>query len=806
MEGLFGERSIAEITGKDLRLPAYDPKGRLMLFPVRHHSPVCSWQLIRAINEFRPDVILIEGPENANELIPVLTDENTVMPCAVYYFYKDKKKLVNKEPRDYKCYYPFISSSPEYNAMAEGKRLGIETRFMDLPYSEILINTAENKGLRKEQDKHSYTDETRLTRSQFYARLCEKTGIRSFEEFWEKYFEIEGLKLTPEEFCKNMHTYCVLVRSEETAQELACDGTLARERHMAHRIREALDSGKRVLAVTGGLHSAGLAELLEKGDTAPVKLHKIPFDMEGCYPMAYSYEAADALHGYASGMSYPYFYDTITAKLKSGADTSAVYDEAALELLINTAKETAKRDVSVSIADVTAAKSMMTGLAALRNISQCGIYEVEDGITSSFIKGEKTIAAALPISVMHRLATGDSVGHIGDSRHTPPLIADFQKQCETFKLKYASVTPHEADVQLFSGEKGPALSRFFHRMEYLGTDFCNMLKGPDLHRSRDRSRVREQWRYRRTPKVDAVLIDHTTDGFTIEEACVNTAARALMYRRRSADAAQTAVDCFLMGVDMTDEQQRLIDAMIAADGDFFSLGEGLGCFARLHELRELYNISDNSSYGHMDSCMGKLMSALPAMANVPSENADDTVKVIRRMFSLTGGVMAHWRDTLEEELLTLTAARDKQAEVYGAAMGLLYAMDHSRRGETENAMRGYLKGSSEVRKQGAAFLKGLFSTAGDIMLADDSFIRMTDELLTSLSHLDFLEILPSMKLAFGYFTPSEIREIARSAAALHGADGTDITNAEMIDEGLFVYGRKLDEEIALNLKGGSRLG
>ena len=111
-----------------------------------------------------------------------------------------------------------------------------------------------------------------------------------------------------------------------------------------------------------------------------------------------------------------------------------------------------------------------------------------------------------------------------------------------------------------------------------------------------------------------------------------------------------------------------------------------------------------------------------------------------------------------------------------------------------------------MRKQGAAFLKGLFSTAGDIMLADDSFIRMTDELLTSLSHLDFLEILPSMKLAFGYFTPSEIREIARSAAALHGADGTDITNAEMIDEGLFVYGRKLDEEIAMNLKGGSKLG
>ena len=66
-------------------------ENRLLFFPVRHHSPVCSYQLTRVIEKYRPDIILIEGPSDAEELIPVLTHEKTRLPAAVYYFYKDKK-------------------------------------------------------------------------------------------------------------------------------------------------------------------------------------------------------------------------------------------------------------------------------------------------------------------------------------------------------------------------------------------------------------------------------------------------------------------------------------------------------------------------------------------------------------------------------------------------------------------------------------------------------------------------------------------------------------------------------------------
>ena len=52
---------------------------------------------------------------------------------------------------------------------------------------------------------------------------------------------------------------------------------------------------KKVLAVTGGFHSLGIYRLLSGGKIKKERLHKHSAKDEGCFPMAYSYEAADAL-------------------------------------------------------------------------------------------------------------------------------------------------------------------------------------------------------------------------------------------------------------------------------------------------------------------------------------------------------------------------------------------------------------------------------------------------------------------------------------------------------------------------------
>ena len=77
MEAVLRGEKPSEVIPFDLDAP-------VLYFPIRHHSPACAWHLERIIARYRPDCILVEGPENANALIDVLTDPETYAPVAFY--------------------------------------------------------------------------------------------------------------------------------------------------------------------------------------------------------------------------------------------------------------------------------------------------------------------------------------------------------------------------------------------------------------------------------------------------------------------------------------------------------------------------------------------------------------------------------------------------------------------------------------------------------------------------------------------------------------------------------------------------
>ena len=81
MDGLLRGQEMAEI----------------IYMPIRHHSPACAWHVMRLVKERKPDCILVEGPENANALIPVMAHPETHAPFAVYYSYRDRKGYVSEE-------------------------------------------------------------------------------------------------------------------------------------------------------------------------------------------------------------------------------------------------------------------------------------------------------------------------------------------------------------------------------------------------------------------------------------------------------------------------------------------------------------------------------------------------------------------------------------------------------------------------------------------------------------------------------------------------------------------------------------
>ncbi|MGL4773854.1 MAG: DUF5682 family protein, partial [Clostridium sp.] len=104
---------------EELYKEGFDLNSPLLLFPIRHHSPVCSYHLKNIINTYKPEKILIEGPRETQELIKYIVAKDTKPPISIYYSFHDKKGEVSEDCNKYHCYYPFLDFSPEYLALIE---------------------------------------------------------------------------------------------------------------------------------------------------------------------------------------------------------------------------------------------------------------------------------------------------------------------------------------------------------------------------------------------------------------------------------------------------------------------------------------------------------------------------------------------------------------------------------------------------------------------------------------------------------------------------------------------------------------
>lgn len=843
MERVLCSQEISAIEERFNELPSplvYDITHPILFFPVRHHSPCCAFHLKKAIAEYRPDCILIEGPENAQDLIPVLVHKETKPPLALYYAYRDKGGLVSPEKEDYKCYYPFLDYSPELVALREAAARGIPASFIDLPYQEILIGTAKNRGVRQEGEKQTYNDDYLLSRSLYLKRLCEKTGLRSFEELWEKYFEIQGLRQETSVFVRQMLTYCVLSRQHTPKEELEEDGCLLREQYMVEQIVKASKTYGKILVVTGGFHTYGLWELLQKKNK-PLKLHTSAKNNQEVYPMSYSMEAADALNGYASGMQSPGFYQQVWQGLEEGEKPEGAYEEAVLYYLAATGKAARQKGEGISSYDEICAYSMARGLAALRGKQEPGLYELRDSALSSFVKGEYSLSTDGTLRILQKLVTGQQVGKLCADARRPPLLEDFEEQCRFFGIKLHSVSETEVTLEIFSKEKHLRMSRFLYQTEFLGCQFAKRKKGSDLVGRRDRNRVREIWIYKWSGQITAALIDASISGGTLQEAVRSLLYTGLAKSTGCKEAAELLVKGFLMGLQ--DEQtlmQEHLSRVLATDGDFFSLARGFSHLLMLAELQDLYRVRQQMDLeGMIRTCFQKLIQLLPSMGKVGEENQQECMECLRILYQATGKkayqeLQPFFIEALElllsggqpqislpspQRLLQASQSRQQaeqeqsqvaqswqqidqrvqpiiqpgiQPGIEGTVLGLLYGY-HGEYGEwIAHSAQGYLRGTEEMLKKSAAFLRGLFFTARDFVFVSQDFLRLVDELLERLPAEEFLKLLPELRMAFAYFTPMETDRIAGQAAAFHGKTGAQLLKGRNVDPLEYAYGEELN--------------
>ena len=97
------------------------------IFGIRHHGPGSAKSLKKALEIYQPDVLLVEGPPDAEKAIKHIIDKDLKPPVAILTY----------NPKDLRqaAYFPFAEFSPEWVAMNWAAQRGIPIQFMDLPQS-----------------------------------------------------------------------------------------------------------------------------------------------------------------------------------------------------------------------------------------------------------------------------------------------------------------------------------------------------------------------------------------------------------------------------------------------------------------------------------------------------------------------------------------------------------------------------------------------------------------------------------------------------------------------------------------------
>lgn len=776
----------------------------VVYFPIRHHSPACSYHLLQVLEQYNPEIVLIEGPELANKLIPVLADEATKPPISLYYSYQDEKSP-NKRAS---FYYPMLQFSPEYAVLKQASKQGIPVQFIDL------------NSRPKEDDtlamltKTSFQDESLLADSQFMISLCHKLHCRGFNELWEKVFEIEGITKTPTAFAQEVFTYCTLSRLCYTYEQLQEEGHIAREAFMRNCIARAKGSYKRILVVTGGFHTYGLVapSTLKKSDIMPATLQGSADEQqvavkeketkqegeEQIYPMVYTFQEADQLNGYASGMPYVNYYQQIWSQLSTRKPTEA-FKHSNLYMISTLSKELRKHEESISTSDGIEAYAMIQGLAQLRQKREGGVYELQDGIRTAFVKGEDSFANVKPLELLSTLLTGNEIGEVAPNEFIPPILKDFEESCSNLKLHMKTTGQHRKQLDLYSNEKHRKISQLLHCASYLDVGFATKKSGPDFVNYIDIHRVRENWTYTYTSLVEARLVEYASYGGTVKEAVIRKMEEELAQipSHHSKEYAKKLMESHRMGLEALSESLFIaLKEALLQDGSFLSLCGTLSILNHMYSHRSLLGISDESAL--VPLLTQGYEQAVSRLHQIYRSQPDEHYQCIQALKTL--GMLAKRdeanfdQERLLDDLASLLQLHDLAPMLEGACIAILAQAYPIRRPEIVARARSYILGTPDKVKLISNYLQGVFATARDVLLYDDVLLRSLNELFITLSHEQFIEMAPELRLAFTNFTAAEVNLIMKQIAGFHQVDVT-VLEEEGISEALLVEAKAQDEAV-----------
>ena len=764
---------------------------RVEIYGIRHHGPGSARAVRRALEEFRPDAVLVEGPPEADAVVGLAGREDMVPPVALLAYSpggrpppKGSDGGGSAAPRERQAaFWPFAEFSPEWQAIRYALAAGAAVRFCDLPAAHQLAFPEEPgeepadppsapgerpaagppgpqeapEGRTADQAADTNADDVREMRLDPLGWLARVAGYDDAERWWDDV--VEHRHDGPSPFPAIAEAMTELRDRVDGPPDRDVPGLPPgylrreerREAYMRRTLRRALKEGhRRVAVVCGAWHVPALRRKVPaaRDDRTLRGLPKVKVAVTW---VPWTHGRLAGRSGYGAGVRSPgWYHHLFTAP-----------DRPVERWLTAAARVLREEDLHVSSAHVIEAVRLAGALAALRGRPLAGLDEVTEATRAVLCEG-----AEPPLElIQRRMVVGERLGSVPAQTPMVPLQRDLEAEQRRLRLP-PSALERELDLDL----RRPVdlgRSRLLHRLRLLNVDWGVPLDGG----TRSKGTFRETWALLWRPEFEVELIEASAWGTTVAGAATARAEAVAEAAGSLAELTSLAERCLL--ADLGGALPRVMRALAdraALDADAAHLMAALPALVRALRYGDVRGTGTGPLRTVVDGLVVRICVGLPAAVSGLDDDAArellGRIDAVHGALSLLGDA-AHterWRGALEAVL----DRRDLHGLLEGRLARLL--LDAGRLPDVADRMaRAVSVGAAPERA--AAWVEGFLAGGGLLLVHDEELLRLVDAWITGLPPESFTRVLPLVRRTFGGYAAAERRAIGERVRRLEAPGG-----------------------------------
>ncbi|MEU9398661.1 DUF5682 family protein [Streptomyces sp. NPDC048242] len=538
-----------------------------LLLGVRHHGPGSARAVRAALDAARPAVVLIEGPPEADPLVPLAADPGLRPPVALL------AHAVDEPGRS--AFWPLAEFSPEWVAIRWAVEREVPVRFIDLPAAHTLAGAGEPEGgVGREEgadaepgpgpgpgtEPGADLGPPEGARLDPLAVLADAAGYDDPERWWEDVIEHRGGGGAGDPFAPFAALEEAMGALRERYGDTGHAGDQVREAYMRLQLRAARrEFGDAVAVVCGAWHVPALRDKVTvAADRALLK--GLPKTKAELTWVPWTHRRLARFSGYGAGIDSPGWY----------AHLFRAPDRPVERWLTKVAGLLREEDRLVSPAHVIESVRLAETLAVLRGRPLPGLSETTDAVRAVMCDGSD-----VPLSLVYdRLVVGDVLGEVPESAPAVPLQRDLAREQRRLRLK-PEAAERELELDLRK-DTDAARGRLLHRLRLLGVGWGE----PTTSRG-STGTFRETWRLRWEPELAVKAAEAGVWGTTVLGAATAKAESDAIAARSLADVTALAELCLLAGLpDALPVVMRVLTDRAALDSDVSHLAQALPALVR----------------------------------------------------------------------------------------------------------------------------------------------------------------------------------------------------------------------------------